>query len=157
MFKAWAPPDEVEKRLSQMAADYDLSLDQLVGVVSNIRSRGYSLGSEQDFDITLDTVMRRLERNDTDLASISVALMLADKIRAYRGIQGEGDDSRSADYIIGPVFDHRGQVTMSIQLSGAPGEIPMSKVALLADELLAATRRITTSIGGAPPHTSPVG
>jgi DNA-binding IclR family transcriptional regulator len=157
MFKAWAPPDEVEKWLSQMAADYDLSLDQLVGVVSNIRSRGYSLGSEQDFDITLDTVMRRLERNDTDLAGISVALMLADKIRAYRGIQGEGDDSRSADYIIGPVFDHRGQVVMSIQLFGAPGEIPMSKVEPLADELLVATRRITTSIGGAPPHTSPVG
>jgi hypothetical protein len=46
---------------------------------------------------------------------------------------------------------------MSIQLFGAPGEIPMSKVEPLADELLVATRRITTSIGGAPPHTSPVG
>jgi DNA-binding IclR family transcriptional regulator len=157
VFKAWTPPAEMEKWLTQMASEFDLSLDQMASVVSNIRSRGYSLGSEQDFDITLDSVLRRLERNDTDLAGISVALMLADKIRAYRGTQSEDADSRSADYIVGPVFDHRGQVVMSIQLFGAPGEIPMSKVDVLATELLAATRRITTSIGGAPPHNSPLG
>jgi DNA-binding IclR family transcriptional regulator len=157
IFKAWSSPEEVEKWLRQMASEYDLNLDQQVSVVSVIRSRGYSLGSEQDFDIKLDAVMRRLERKDTDLTGISVALLLADKIRAYRGGQGDIDnDAGSADYIVGPVFDHRCQVTMSIQLFGAPGEIPMSKVEPLASELLAATRRITTSIGGAPPHNSPL-
>jgi len=152
IFKAWSTPEEVREWLSQMAVDYDLSLDQQVSVVSNIRSRGYSLGSEQDFDIKLDAVMRRLERKDTDVAGISVALMLADKIRAYRGVHDEIDEARSTDYIVGPVFDHRGQVVMSIQLFGAPGEIPMSRVGSLAAELLAATCRITSVIGGIPPE-----
>jgi DNA-binding IclR family transcriptional regulator len=156
IFRAWSTPEEIERWLSQTASDYDLDLDQLVRVVSNIRSRGYSLGSEQDFDIKLDAVMRRLERQDTDLAGISVALMLADKIRAYQGGQGgalEGHEA-SADYIVGPVFDHRGHVVMSIQLFGAPGQIPNSKVEALASELLAATRRITSSVGGTLPASS---
>ena len=155
IFRAWLPPDEIQKWLSQMADDYDLDLDQQVRVVSSIRSRGYSLGSEQDFDIKLDAVMRRLERQDTDLAGISVAMMLADKIRAYQGAQGGLDDKdRSVDYIVGPVFDHRGQVVMSVQLFGAPGQIRMSKVQAFATQLLAATRRITSSVGGSPPASS---
>jgi DNA-binding IclR family transcriptional regulator len=158
VFKAWSPPDEVESWLRQMATDYDLDLDQQVRVVSNIRSRGYSLGSEQDFDIKLDAVLRRLEREDSDAVGISVALMLADKIRAYRGASDDIDDaSKSVDYIVGPVFDHRGQAVMSIQLFGAPGQIPMSSVDKLAAELLAATRRITSTIGGAPPQASVTG
>lgn len=158
VFKAWSSPDEAEKWLRQMASDFDLDLDHQVRVVSNIRSRGYSLGSEQDFDIKLDAVIRRLESEDSDAVGISVALMLADKIRAYRGVTGDIDDeSKSVDYIVGPVFDHRGQVSMSIQLFGAPGQIPMSSVDSLASMLLGATRRITAGIGGAPPQANTTG
>jgi DNA-binding IclR family transcriptional regulator len=154
IFKAWSSPEEIEEWFSQIASEYDVSLDQQVSVVSAIRSRGYSLGSEHDFDLRLDAVMRRLRRNDTDLAGISVALMLADRIRTYSPGR-DGTDATSADFIVGPVFDHRGDVVMSITLVGAPGEISTSKIEPIASELLAATRRITTSIGGTPPHNTP--
>jgi DNA-binding IclR family transcriptional regulator len=151
IFKAWSSPKEVHRWLSSMAEQFDLELDDLVTVISNIRSRGYSLGSEQDFDIKLDAVIRRLEREDSDVTGISVALMLADKIRAYRGASDEvADMAESVDYIVGPVFDPQGEVIMSIQLFGAPGQINGAKVPELADQLLAATQRITAHIGGAP-------
>jgi DNA-binding IclR family transcriptional regulator len=152
IFKAWGTPEEVHEWLTAMATHYELDFDSQVEVISTIRSRGYSLGGEQDFDIPLDAVVRRLERKDTDLTGISVALMLADKIRAYHA--GSVDGDRSVDYIVGPIFDHRGQVVMSLQLMGAPGQIQMRKVDALAQTLLAATKRITSQIGGAP---QPVG
>lgn len=150
VFKAWSTPDEVQRWLSLMASEYDLDFEDQVRVISTIRSRGYSLGSEQDFDIKLDAVVRRLEREDSDLTGISVALMLADKIRAYRGAGDVDESARSVDYIVGPVFDHRGAVVMSVQLIGAPEQIALSQVDSLAATLLAATGRITSHIGGAP-------
>jgi DNA-binding IclR family transcriptional regulator len=151
IFKAWSSPDEVRSWLALMAKQYDLNFDDQVSVISNIRSRGYSLGSEQDFDIKLDAVIRRLGQEDTDLTSVSVALMLADKIRAYRDTDGVVESTTPfVDYIVGPVFDHRGKVVMSLQLFGAPGQIRRSEVQSLATVLLETTRRITLHISGGP-------
>jgi DNA-binding IclR family transcriptional regulator len=149
IFKAWSSPEDVLGWLSAMAEEFDLDFEHQVNVISTIRSRGYSLGSEQDFDIKLEAVVRRLEREDSDVAGISVALMLADKIRAYQSANEE-PTTQSVDYIVGPVFDRQGDVVMSLQVFGAPGQIKGSKVPELADSLLAATRRVTAHIGGAP-------
>jgi DNA-binding IclR family transcriptional regulator len=148
IFKAWSSPEEVREWLSSMATQYELNVDDQIGVISTIRSRGYSLGSEQDFDIPLDAVVRRLSRKDSDLTGISVALMLADKIRAYRGATEDIELHGTVDYIVGPVFDHHGRVMMSLQLMGAPGQIERGTVDSLAATLLESTQRVTERIGG---------
>lgn len=157
VFKAWSAPDEIHAWFSTMADDYGLDLDAQIAAVSRIRARGYALGSEHDFDIALAAVVRRLERENGDPTRISPAAILAERIRAYRGDDAHATDAeQSVNIIIAPVFDHHGTVVMSIQLLGAPGQIPMSKVDALAARVVSSARRITASIGGAAPGSAGV-
>ena len=146
IFKAWADPEELDDWLRLTAAEFDLDYRDQIRVISEIRSRGYTLGSEQDFEIKLDSVMRRIEDQDLDDSALQVALMLADKLRAYRGGSEDGE-GHSVDYIGGPIFGLDGRVVMSLQLFGAPGAIAKEAVPSLAETLLAATRRVTASLG----------
>jgi DNA-binding IclR family transcriptional regulator len=151
VFKAWAGADEIKAWLSAMAERYELDESAQLQVIASIRARGYSLGSEQDFDIKLDTVLRKLESEDLDTRSVSMALMVADKLRGYRGSAGD-----SVDYLVAPIFNSSGTVFMSLQLFGEPGQITRDQVEPLSVELLRATGRITRHIHGVMPEPTSI-
>jgi hypothetical protein len=119
--------------------------------ISTIRTRGYSLGSEQDFDVHLEAALKRLAREDSDVRGLTVAMMVADKIRNYAGTAEEHGSDEPVNYIVGPVFGPDERVIMSFNLYGAPGQIRRRDVDGYAAELLKTTGRVTSAVRGVAP------
>jgi DNA-binding IclR family transcriptional regulator len=150
IFKVWGSPDEVNAWITRMAEEFGTDREAQLATISAIRTRGYALGSEQDFDVRLDAALRRLSRDDSDVRGLTVAMMVADKIRNYDG-QEPTTDNEPVNYIVGPIFGADQRVNMSMNLYGSPGEIRRRDVEGYAKKLLASTQAVTRAIGGAPP------
>lgn len=148
VFKVWGTPEEVDDWITRMAEEFGTDHESQLATIATIRARGYALGSEQDFDVQLESALRRLARHDDDSRGMSVAMMVADKIRNYDGAQD--DEDAPVNYIVGPIFGPDQRVVMSIQLFGAPGQIRRRDVERYGRRLLVATEAVTRTIGGIP-------
>jgi DNA-binding IclR family transcriptional regulator len=148
IFKAWGTPEEIDDWLDRMAKQFDGDRASQLAAISSIRARGYSLGSEQDFNFELEDALRRLNRQDSDRRALEVAMMVANKIRNYKDATFDDSDHEPVNYLVGPVFDRRGRVVMSVNLFGKPKQITRRDLPRLGPELLATTEKITALIGG---------
>ncbi len=125
-----------------------------LGAVAALRSRGYSLGGEHDVNLELEAAIRRINSaHDGDERVLEVALIVANKIRNYQG-PGAPDDE-PVNSVIGPVFDHTGQVVMTLNLFGELGEIRSKDLSGITPQLLETTIRITQKTGGRLPTGFP--
>jgi DNA-binding IclR family transcriptional regulator len=155
IFKVWGTPDEIQAWMTRMEKEFEIPVDQQLEVISKIRSQGYSLSGEQDFHVELDAALRRIERSDSDsdVRGVTVAMMLADKIRQMRSINGgdEADQDGPVNYIVAPVFGPYHDVIACMNLFGDPGQIRRRDVPELAKHLLDAAGHVSASIHGSPP------
>jgi len=153
IFKVWESPEEIQDWMQRMEAEFEIPLDKQLEVISNIRSQGYSLSGEQDFHVELSAALRRIEREDSDVRGLAVAMMLADKIRQMRAItdDDEATPDEPVNYIVAPIFGPYHNVIMCLNLFGEPDQIHRRDVPKLAEQLLEVTGRVTSAIGGSPP------
>lgn len=151
IFKVWCSPQELHDWMARMEREYGVARETQLTVISAIRSRGYSLGSEQDFNVQLDAALRRLAREDSDVQGLTVAMMLADKLRSSEAIPVDDEQAEPVSYIVGPIFGPDQRVAMSLNLFGQPGEIRRRDVDRLAPKVLAASARVTRQLGGSTP------
>jgi DNA-binding IclR family transcriptional regulator len=153
IFKVWETPDEIQDWMNRMKTEFEIPLDKQLEVISNIRSQGYSLSGEQDFNVELSAALRRIEREDADVRGLTVAMMLADKIRQMRSINqsDEPDQDETVNSIVGPIFGPYHNVVMCINMYGNPDQIRRRDVPELAKHMLDAAARVTSAIGGSPP------
>lgn len=152
IFKAWSSPEEIDIWLAEVERQGGGQAEQLKASVSAIRARGYSLGSEHDFDVELDRALKFLEQVGVDADGVSVASLVAAKFRDYRAA-GVTEDSEDAyfNFVLGPVFGHDGSVVMSVNLFGGPGQIRRRDLDTLGPRLLATAQKITEMVGGVHP------
>jgi DNA-binding IclR family transcriptional regulator len=154
IFKAWAGPDELEAWLTAMTLEFGGERATYLGSIAALRSRGYSLGGEHDVNLELESALRRIDADRAgDDRVLEVALIVANKIRNYRD-SGRPDDE-PVNSVIGPVFDHAGQVVMTLNLYGELGEIRQHDLPALTPKLLDAAARITARTGGRIPAGFP--
>jgi DNA-binding IclR family transcriptional regulator len=148
IFVAWSPPNEIEEWVSRSPASATADdLESHRRSVAAIRARGYSIGSEVEFELQLDEVLAGLEEPEPDPADrLALALRLADLVRDERPARTGG--GRQIDHLIGPVFDGGGRVVMTLTIFGRPGQITEHDLAAYADPLVAASDRLTQAIGG---------
>jgi DNA-binding IclR family transcriptional regulator len=153
IFVAWSPPDEIEAwvdRSPESATAEDR--ESYRRSVAAIRARGYSIGSEVEFELQLEELLAGFDGPDADPADrLALALRLADLVRDERAGEGNGDgdgDGKAIDHLIGPVFGADGRVVMTLTIFGGPGQITESTLATYAEPLVAASDRVTQSIGG---------
>jgi DNA-binding IclR family transcriptional regulator len=153
IFKVWEAPDEIQDWMARMEQEFEIPVDEQLEVISNIRSRGYSLSGEEDFHVELSAALRRIEREDSDVRGLTVAMMLADKIRQMRSISqsDEPDLDEPVNYIVAPIFGPYHNVVMCMNLFGEPDQMHRREVPELAKRLLDVTGRVAASIGGSPP------
>jgi DNA-binding IclR family transcriptional regulator len=150
VFKVWGPPEEINTWMRAMADEFGTDHDRQLATISAIRTRGYALGGEQEFDVHLDAALRRIGDEHADLRSLRVAMMVADKVRNYDSSLS-GDDDEPVNFIVAPIFDPDQRVRMSMNLYGLPGEVRRKDVDRHARRLVAATTAVTRAIGGSAP------
>jgi DNA-binding IclR family transcriptional regulator len=147
IFKAWAGTDELEAWLTAMQHEFGGERATYLGSIAALRSRGYSLGGEHDVNLELESALRRIDSDGAgDDRVLEVALIVANKIRNYRD-SGRPDDE-PVNSVIGPVFDHDGQVVMTLNLYGELGEVRQHDLPEITPKLLDTTARITQKTGG---------
>jgi DNA-binding IclR family transcriptional regulator len=153
IFKVWEASDQIQDWMHRMEAEFEIPLDKQLEVISNIRSQGYSLSGEQDFNVELSAALRRVQRQDSDVRGLAVAMMLADKIRQMSSINeyDERGPDEMVNSIVGPIFGPYHNVVMCINMYGNPDQIRRRDVPELAKHLLDAAGRVTAAIGGSPP------
>lgn len=160
IFFAWSSPGEIERWIGR--APSSATPDELESYrrsVAAVRTRGYSIGSEAEFERQLSELLATFE-TPGPADRLGLALRLADLVRheafASRGSPGHDlirrtGEPRSIGHVIAPVFDERGEVSMSLTLFGRPGQITDTNLATYVDPLLGAVRRLTSTVGGQRP------
>ena len=151
IFKAWAPPAEVDHWITAMVNEFGGERDRHVAAVAALRSRRYSLGGEHDLDVELESALARISRQDGDARALEVALVVARKIRNFHSDTGDRADEL-VNSVIGPVFDNDGMVVMSLNAYGPLGTLRRSDLAEVVPILLDATVAVTARIGGRLPE-----
>jgi DNA-binding IclR family transcriptional regulator len=157
IFYAWASAEEIETWLSRApdsASKEDI--ESFRRSVPAVRARGYSIGSDVEFELQLEEVLAGL--GDRDASNrLTLALQLADLVRAERQSRGRSAGSRRdprdrpIGHLIGPVFDADGRVVMTLTIFGRPGQISERNVDTYARPLVAASDRVTIAVGGRQP------
>jgi DNA-binding IclR family transcriptional regulator len=153
VFRAWGSTEEVLNWLDQMDAHYGGDRASHLKSISDIRSRGYSVGGEQDLHIELDTAIKTISDDDSDSRQLAVAMIIADRLRN----RSPEDGGETVNYISAPVFGPEGDVVMSVNLFGRPGQIRRADVDRIASELLVTTDSITRRTGGVLPTSLSLG
>jgi DNA-binding IclR family transcriptional regulator len=158
IFYAWSSADEIEEWLSRAPSSASKEdLESYRRSVPAVRARGYSIGSDVEFELQLEEVLAALEE-PRSADRLALALRLADLVRAERpgraGPNRVDSGARPIGHLIGPIFDADGRVVMTLTVFGRPGQITESNVATYADPLLASSARVTKATGGRWPHTS---
>lgn len=149
LFYAWEPDDVIEHWLTTMQSDQpEVPRNDVLAALMTIRSRGYSLSIEGDFDIDLQRVLRLAKEEDRD----QMARELGDLMRSrfVRSTTHHADD-RPLNYIIAPIFSSTSQVCASLTMFASPGQLTTSVASEYAGPLLMAARRVTQAIGGVDP------
>lgn len=170
-FFAWSSIDEIERWIDRAPeATSEEARESYRRVVTAVRARGYSIGSEVEFELQLEEVLAKLTAPGSN-NRLTAALRLADLVRREsvanrrevtprRGVRsGRGDSAtaadeqeaarpRSIDHIIAPIFDATGAVSRSITLFGRPGQITDANLSDFAEPLLGAVERLTQALGG---------
>jgi DNA-binding IclR family transcriptional regulator len=153
IFVAWSPPDEIQQWVSRSPASATPDdVESYRRSVAAIRARGYSIGSEVEFELQLEELLAGFDAPETDRADrLAFALRLADLVRDERPGRGaNGGRSTPIGHLIGPVFGPDGRVAMTLTIFGRPGQITEGDLAAYAEPLVAATGRVTRAIGGRP-------
>lgn len=151
IFVAWSPPDEIEDWVGRSPATATPDdLESYRRSVAAIRARGYSIGSEIEFELQLEDLLAGFDEPEADPADrLALALRLADLVRDEGPGRGDREGrGKPIDHLIGPVFDSDGRVVMTLTIFGRPGQITESELATYAGPLVAASDRVTQAIGG---------
>jgi DNA-binding IclR family transcriptional regulator len=147
IFVAWSTPEEIDewvRRARPESSSEDLeSFRRSVGA---IRARGYSIGSDVEYELQLEEVLSRLGSDDLG-QRLAAALQLADLVR----VAPVGTEARTPAeivHLIGPVFDALGQVVLTIALFGRPGQVTEPRREVFTERLVDACMDATRAGGG---------
>jgi DNA-binding IclR family transcriptional regulator len=154
VFWAWEPEEAIEAWLARTVPEAtDAELAVYRDTLATVRERGYSHGAESEVELDGIELVHRLERASTERERARLAQALAAVLRA--GGSGQTGDVRrvGVNYVIAPIFGLVGEVVMALTLYGRPGQLTVANAQRYAAPLLAATRAVTSSIGGTTPGT----
>jgi DNA-binding IclR family transcriptional regulator len=155
VYYAWAPIDVIEKWISESEGQFDLDPADRRRVLALVRSRGYSLGGERDFGLRLESVLRKFSADDQSDRATEIAMEVADLIRSRTAFDPNGDAAdKRVNFVIAPIFDASGQVSMAFTLFGRPGQLTIDTVDRYADAVLAGAARVTAATGGRMPGSA---
>ncbi|HVM40889.1 MAG TPA: helix-turn-helix domain-containing protein [Acidimicrobiia bacterium] len=154
VFKAWAPPREVERWLALLGRDASPDEVHRYGLgLEAARGRGYVVGLEADPRATLGQALRQLAGDERAAPSRRVVESLIDDLGHEDYILVELD--ASADYfvnhLVAPVFGPAGDVALALSLFGFPARLSGQEVARYGEALRDACNRVTKSIHGREP------
>jgi DNA-binding IclR family transcriptional regulator len=154
VFWAWEPEAAVEAWLARSVPEAtDAELAVYRDTLATVRERGYSHGAESEVELDGIELVHRLERASSEHERARLAQALAAVLRAG-GSGDAGDAARVAvNYVIAPIFGPGGEVMMALTLYGRPGQLTVAGAQRYAAPLLAATRAVTSAIGGTTPGT----
>ena len=147
IFKAWAPTKEIDEWVDRLMAEFGGERSVHLSAIATMRSRKYSLGGEHDLNLELEAALRRLDRHDSDVRALEVALVVADKIRNFQSSDGRRSDDL-VNSLIGPIFDNDGSVSMTLNVYGPLGTIRRSDLPNLVPVVLQASAAVTARTGG---------
>jgi DNA-binding IclR family transcriptional regulator len=148
VFVAWKSDRDVKEWVAKLG---DIGADALARfrkAVDAVRDRGYSVGLEGDTQLLLQSLRPgrgvTVEEGIQGMRKEEYALVDVDPKASYR-----------LSHIGAPVFGPEGSVTLGLFLIGFQGEIKGKDVGRLADRLTAAAERVTKSIHGVAPESTP--
>jgi DNA-binding IclR family transcriptional regulator len=146
IFVAWSSPEEIEDWVGRARpGSSPEDLESYRRSVGAIRARGYSVGSDVEFELQLEEVLSRLGSDDAGQRLVA-ALQLADLVRVAPG--GSTVSRPEVVHLIGPVFDASGQVVLTVALFGRPGQITDAERDRFLVPLLDACADATRAGGG---------
>jgi DNA-binding IclR family transcriptional regulator len=149
VFRAWGPAEDILSWLDKMDNHYGGDRSTHLAAISEVRSRGYSIGGELDLHIELDNALETISDQEVDSYSkqLSVAIIVADRLRNTT----PDPNGKAINYITAPVFGPEKGVVMSVNLFGRPGQIRHADIDRIASRLLATTESIRRKTGGVLP------
>jgi DNA-binding IclR family transcriptional regulator len=142
VFYAWASAEEIAEWLNQLDEGVRTRRQVSVEALATVRTRGYSLGGEQDLDVELDSVLAKLTEEGASPRMIEVAMEVADLVRARVGTAPPGDQA-AANFVIAPVFGPLGVPVLACTLFGRPGQFVGEQIGTIADALVTATTSVS--------------
>lgn len=157
VFKAWSPPDEIERWLALMGrtATHDETERYRAGLVA-ARDRGYVVGLEADPRATLGRALAQLADDERAARVRDVVESLVDELGhdEYVLVDLQARATYYVNHIVAPVFGSDGEVALALSLFGFRGRLTGSQVADLGGELRSACDRVTESIHGHAPEAA---
>jgi DNA-binding IclR family transcriptional regulator len=149
VFRAWGSAEDMLSWLDTMDNHYGGDRNTHLAAISEIRSRGYSIGGELDLHIELDAALKSISDQEVDSGSkqLAVAMIVADRLRNAT----PDPNGKAINYVAAPVFGPEKEVAMSVNLFGRPGQIRYADIDRIASRLLATTESIRRKTGGVLP------
>lgn len=152
VFLAWAAPRAVEEWLARLGPDAtDDDKERLRSALGVIRRRGYALNLEAVANLTLSRALSgRAAPADRRRRALAVAVEeLAHE--EYLLQELEAGATYRLSQVSAPVFGADGGVALALTVVGLPEKLSGEEVSRYGDTLVAAARRVTSSIHGCPP------
>ncbi len=162
VYMAWASAEEIEDWLKKLGPDVTQEQKtRFINVLDDVRKRGYATGLEAIAKLRLSKALGEVPSVDgqidrEQLKNIVQGLVeeLTHEERVLSDISGQ--PSYHLSHISAPVFGPDGKVKLALNLIDLPRQLSSEQVKEFATCLLAATARITQSIGGTVPLRSEV-
>lgn len=144
VYLAWSPLPEIEAWLTRSGlSESDEDRRALVRAAAAIRARGYSVGGDAEFGLSLEQMLRQLSDERSGQGRDEALLQLATLVRRSGTAIAPGS-VKGFHYIIAPIFNRNHEVVLTLTLLSGPTPFPVEKVEDLASEVVEAADRVSS-------------
>jgi len=148
VFLAWSPQSELDDWLewSGVSANEE-ARGAFVRTAAAIRARGYSLGADVEFGLSLERALHQFSTGQDPDHLDDMLYQLAALVQRSRNAGSEsGAFDEAVHFITAPIFDRLGAVTLSLTLISGSAPFRRDEVPALADRAVSGANRVTKLI-----------
>ena len=147
IFAAWLPSQEIQKWLDESRAGP--RADEFREQIATVRSRGYSLGLQNDAQRAFITKLSQLTNSNYEAHHPELQQLIA--ALDYDPLDLSSDALAAVRLISVPIFDKREQVVMAFTLHSFPKPLEQEDILKDITRIREAARWVTTAIDGHDP------